>query len=170
MHRLVRLATLPCILMSGCASTPEKSSSDGQPDYVAMEWCSAELIEKYRNVAADSGSTECGPDDTLCQKSAATIAVCTPFLKREAVQSPPFVHGRFVFGLSTNAAGRVSNLCLIDTNLGNTPRHADLRCARRPCRGDAVRAQPAGSALVGDVEPALSSVPLPRRSHGGRTA
>ena len=135
----LRLAALPCILLAGCASTPG-SPSDGKPDYVAMEWCSAELVEKYRNLPTASPDEQCGPDDSLCQKTAATIAACTPLLRREAVQGPQFVNGRFVFGLSTDAEGRVSDLCLIDTNLGNTP--DTLSCVARAARAEGLRLEP----------------------------
>jgi hypothetical protein len=140
MHRFCCLA-VSSLLLSGCASTSEKpKSSDGKPDYVAMEWCAAELIKKHKDMPTAPPDSACGPEDTLCQKTAATIAVCNPVLRREAAQGPHFVHGRFVFGLSTDEQGRVSDLCLIDTNLGNTP--DTLSCVARAARAEGLRLEP----------------------------
>jgi hypothetical protein len=154
MPRLLRLAPLSCILLSGCASSPNPSA-DGKPDYVAMQWCSTELIEQYRNVPTGSGSEECGAEDALCQKAASTIAACNPILRREAVQGPSFVNGRFVFGLSTDAEGRVSELCLIDTNLGNTP--DTLSCVARAARAEGLRLEPNQKAQPWPVSWSLQS-------------
>ncbi len=65
---------------------------------------------------------------------------CLPFLRSEAPKGYKFVHGRFVFGLSTDAQGQVSNLCLIDTNLGNTP--DTLSCVARAARAKGLRLEP----------------------------
>ncbi len=142
MHRFCCLA-VSGLLLSGCASTSEKSTEkswDATPRAVAMEWCDAELIKKYKDAPTAPGNSDCGPEDALCQKTAATIAVCNPVLRREAVQGPDIVHGRFVFGLSTDAEGRVSDLCLIDTNLGNTP--DTLTCVARAARAEGLHLEP----------------------------
>ncbi len=138
MHRF-RCLAVSGLLLSGCASTPG-TSSDGKPDYVAMEWCDSGLIQKYRDTPTAPRDSECGAEDTLCQKTAATLAACTPVLRREAVQGPNIIHGRFVFGLSTDAQGQVSNLCLIDTNLGNTP--DTLSCVARAAGAKGLRLEP----------------------------
>lgn len=144
MHRFCSLVA-SSLLLSGCASTPEKaSSSDGKPDYVALEWCDSALIEKYKATPTASRDSECGPDDALCQKTTATLSVCRPLLRREAAQDHQFVHGRFVFGLSTDAEGRVSDLCLIDSNLGNTP--DTLSCVARAARAEGLRFEPSQEA------------------------
>jgi hypothetical protein len=132
MHRFFCLA----LLLGGCASTPDKP----QEGYETLEWCSDELIAKYRNVRTPPRSAVCGPDDRFCRKSAEAMMDCVPFLRQEAPPSDRVVHGRFVFGISTNAEGRVTDLCLIDTNLGKTPE--TLLCAARIARSERVRFVP----------------------------
>lgn len=105
--------------------------------------------------STSSRDSECGPEDTLCQKTAATLAVCNPVLRREAVQGPDIIHGRFVFGLSTETEGRVSNLCLIDTNLGNTP--DTLTCVARAARAEGLRFEPNQKAQPWPVTWSLST-------------
>jgi hypothetical protein len=156
MHRFCCLA-VSSLLLGGCASTSEKPpSSDGKPDYVALEWCDSALVQQYREDPTASGSAECGPDDALCDKASATIAACNPLLRRETVQGPDFVNGRFVFGLSTDAEGRVSDLCLIDTNLGNTP--DTLSCVARAARAEGMKFEPNLKAQPWSVTWALQQV------------
>jgi hypothetical protein len=59
------------------------------------------------------------------------VIPCIKVLSREL---PPGgrVHGRFIFGMTSDAHGRLTDLCLISSDLGDTPR--TLSCVAEAAR------------------------------------
>ncbi len=137
MHRYCWLA-LPCLLLCGCVA-PAESRLDYPVRHEVLEWCAPEVIAAHRDTPASLSNLDCRQDDTFCRQSAKAMMACVPELSRETPRGTK-VHGRFLFGVTTDAQGGLTNLCLIDTDLGKTP--GTLRCAAWVARSGKVKFQP----------------------------
>lgn len=133
MRLALRLSALASVVLGGCASAPPKPAS-GPEDYSeVLEWCAPEVVEKYRREPAAPRDQDCAKDDDdFCTRSARAVSDCVRFLQRESPRNARWVYGRFIFGVTTDSKGAATNICLIDTNLGNTPE--TLLCVARVAR------------------------------------
>lgn len=90
----------------------------------SVKWCSEATRRLARQALPrelDEGR-QCNGGDVFCTHSAEVLRPCAQRLT-EDISSPrgAKIRGSFIMGLSTDERGRLTDLCLADSDLGDTP-------------------------------------------------
>lgn len=123
--------------LSGCV---RQVRDRGEPRNLpsGLSWCSKETIAKFGQSPPRPLDSQCRLSDLFCRVSAVRMQQCIPYLSRELPEGK--VHGRFLFGVSSDEQGSVTDVCLISSDLGDTP--LALLCAAEVARRFSPRVRP----------------------------
>jgi hypothetical protein len=107
------------VLLGSCVPTIKQL---GEPKSlpVGLSWCSEATLARFRDRPPHDWNATCHQE--FCRVSAEWMTRCVPQLVKELPPRRGNVHGRFILGMTSDQDGSLTELCLISSDLGDTPR------------------------------------------------